>query len=232
MRDRLGRHPAPASYRRRPLHLVGLSNAFISQKPRAAHRRRSREQITRKEMRRRRNRSRNAQRERAFRSRADLGRLRDMSAKEHLRVSNPPAKPLMIWDGECHFCRRWIERWRVITAGEVDYATYQEIADRFPEIPREQFQRSVVYIDERRSLYRGRGGLPLVTMSIFAQMVGVELRSRSRFRGNIGVWFTRSSRVIARSLQQLRDCSGAKTCDRRLISGRENGSCARSASFI
>ena len=42
----------------------------------------------------------------------------------------------MIWDGECHFCRRWIERWREITAGEVEYATYQEIADRFPEIPR------------------------------------------------------------------------------------------------
>ena len=53
----------------------------------------------------------------------------------------------MIWDGECHFCRRWIERWREITAGEVDYATYQEAADRFPEIPFEQFQRAVAFIE-------------------------------------------------------------------------------------
>ena len=53
----------------------------------------------------------------------------------------------MIWDGECHFCRHWIERWRVITAGAVDYATYQEAGARFPEIPPEQFQRSVVFID-------------------------------------------------------------------------------------
>jgi predicted DCC family thiol-disulfide oxidoreductase YuxK len=66
----------------------------------------------------------------------------------HRRVSNPPPKPLMIWDGDCHFCRRWIERWREITAGEVEYATYQEAAGRFPEIPREQFQKSVVYIDK------------------------------------------------------------------------------------
>ena len=66
----------------------------------------------------------------------------------HRRVSNPPPKPLMIWDGECHFCRRWIERWREITRGAVDYATYQEAAGRFPEIPREQFQKSVVYIDK------------------------------------------------------------------------------------
>src|SRR5438309_5542457 len=69
------------------------------------------------------------------------------------RVSNPPPKPLMIWDGECHFCRRWIERWRVITAGEVEYAPYQEIAERFPEIPREQFQRSVVYIDKTGQVF-------------------------------------------------------------------------------
>src|SRR5437667_3816506 len=67
--------------------------------------------------------------------------------KTHLRVLNPPSKPLMIWDGECHFCKRWIERWREITAGEVDYATYQEAADRFPEIPLEQFQRAVAFIE-------------------------------------------------------------------------------------
>jgi len=53
----------------------------------------------------------------------------------------------MIWDGECHFCRRWIERWREITAGKVDYATYQEAAARFPEIPIEQFKRAVAFIE-------------------------------------------------------------------------------------
>src|SRR5215813_723594 len=63
-----------------------------------------------------------------------------------MRVSNPPPKPLMIWDGECHFCKRWIEGWREITAGEVNYATYQEAATRFPEIPIEQFKREVAFI--------------------------------------------------------------------------------------
>src|SRR2546422_4219441 len=70
-----------------------------------------------------------------------------------MRVANPPPKPLMIWDGECHFCRRWIERWREITAGEVEYAPFQEVAERFPEIPREQFQRSVVYIDKTGQVF-------------------------------------------------------------------------------
>ena len=70
-----------------------------------------------------------------------------MNAQTHLRVGNPPPKPLMIWDGECHFCKRWIERWREVTAGKVDYKTYQEAADRFPEIPVERFKRAVAFIE-------------------------------------------------------------------------------------
>src|SRR5438309_2489534 len=71
------------------------------------------------------------------------------------RVRNPPTKPLIIWDGECHFCRRWIERWREITRDAVDYATSQESAERFPEIPREQFERSLIYIETDGSVFLG-----------------------------------------------------------------------------
>lgn len=69
-----------------------------------------------------------------------------MPNKSSLRVSNPPSNPLLIWDGECDFCRLWIERWREITAGKVDYATYQGAAERFPEIPVDQFTRAMAFI--------------------------------------------------------------------------------------
>jgi predicted DCC family thiol-disulfide oxidoreductase YuxK len=69
-----------------------------------------------------------------------------MPNNSSLRVSNPPSKPLLIWDGECDFCRLWIERWREITAGKVDYATYQGAAKRFPEIPVDQFTRAMAFI--------------------------------------------------------------------------------------
>src|SRR6266704_1476404 len=72
-----------------------------------------------------------------------------------LRVPNPPSKPLLIWDGQCHFCRRWIERWREITGGAVDYATSQESAERCPEIPREQFERSVILVESDGSVFSG-----------------------------------------------------------------------------
>jgi lipase maturation factor 1 len=70
-----------------------------------------------------------------------------MSAAPHRSVRDAPSKPLLIFDGACHFCRRWIERWRELTAGAVDYAAFQETAERFPEIPREAFDKSIQFIE-------------------------------------------------------------------------------------
>lgn len=52
-------------------------------------------------------------------------------------------KPLLIYDGECGFCREWIARWRAITGDRVDYAPFQEAAGQFPEIPQERFAEAV-----------------------------------------------------------------------------------------
>lgn len=66
-----------------------------------------------------------------------------------------PEKPVLIYDGDCAFCRRWIERWRKITGNAVDYAPYQEAAGRFPDIPRTDFEISVVLIEPDGKNSRG-----------------------------------------------------------------------------
>jgi lipase maturation factor 1 len=78
-----------------------------------------------------------------------------MTSASPLRVAASPPKPLVIWDGECHFCRRWIERWKEITGDQVDYVESQNLGDRFPEIPREQFERSVVLIEPDGAVFCG-----------------------------------------------------------------------------
>jgi predicted DCC family thiol-disulfide oxidoreductase YuxK len=77
-----------------------------------------------------------------------------MTSAPHLRVASPPPKPLMIWDGDCHFCRRWIERWREITAGRVDYESFQTAAAKFPEIPRHEFEKAVHFIETDGEVFR------------------------------------------------------------------------------
>lgn len=70
-------------------------------------------------------------------------------------VRNPPPKPLLVFDANCHFCRRWIERWRELTAGTIDYAPFQEVAERFPEIPPEAFDRSVQFVETDGTVFSG-----------------------------------------------------------------------------
>ncbi len=78
-----------------------------------------------------------------------------MTSASHLRVANPPTKPVLIWDGECHFCRRWIERWKEMTGADLDYETSQNLGDRFPEIPREEFEQSVILVEPDGAVQRG-----------------------------------------------------------------------------
>jgi len=65
------------------------------------------------------------------------------------RVASPPAKPLMIYDGDCGFCRYWIERWRSLTGDRIDYLAYQDprVAGWFPEIPLEAFKQAVQLVE-------------------------------------------------------------------------------------
>jgi predicted DCC family thiol-disulfide oxidoreductase YuxK len=59
----------------------------------------------------------------------------------------PPEKPLLIFDGDCGFCRRWIARWQASTGDRVDFSAYQEVEARFPEIPRADFEQAVQLIE-------------------------------------------------------------------------------------
>ena len=54
-----------------------------------------------------------------------------------------PDKPLLVYDGDCEFCRKWIARWRHRTGDRVEYAAFQQVAERFPEIPIERFREAV-----------------------------------------------------------------------------------------
>lgn len=58
----------------------------------------------------------------------------------------PPAVPLLVFDGDCTFCRTWIGYWKRLTGDAIAYAPYQEVAERFPEIPPESFKRAVQLI--------------------------------------------------------------------------------------
>ena len=66
-----------------------------------------------------------------------------MTRSVPFRVGAAPTRPLVVFDGDCSFCRFWIDRWKRTSGDRLDYAPYQEAATRFPEIPVEEFRRAV-----------------------------------------------------------------------------------------
>lgn len=57
-------------------------------------------------------------------------------------------KPWLVYDGDCAFCKLWIERWKEITGDNVRYEPFQSLDELgiFPQIPLEAFQKSVQLI--------------------------------------------------------------------------------------
>ena len=64
-------------------------------------------------------------------------------------------KPILVYDGDCDFCKYWIFRWKHVTKDRIDYAPYQEVAANFPDISVSDFQSSVKLILETGQVYSG-----------------------------------------------------------------------------
>ena len=62
-------------------------------------------------------------------------------------ADGPLERPLLVFDGDCGFCRTWVARWHRLARGRVDMAPSQEVAHRFPHVPPEQFDISVVLVE-------------------------------------------------------------------------------------
>lgn len=63
--------------------------------------------------------------------------------------------PLLIYDGDCGFCKRWIARWRKLTGNRVSYRPFQEFEDQFPGISRAAFEASVQLIEPNGEILTG-----------------------------------------------------------------------------
>ncbi len=67
----------------------------------------------------------------------------------------PEPEPLLVFDGDCGFCRRRVDGLRASVGTRAAFATSQAVADRFPELERSVFDDSVVLVRPDRSFAFG-----------------------------------------------------------------------------
>jgi len=80
-----------------------------------------------------------------------------MSAEGVKYVRHAPARPILVFDAECNFCKYWAKRWKNLSAhgGECIALQDAEVHVRFPEISRKELERAVHLIDEDGRIYLG-----------------------------------------------------------------------------
>src|SRR5947209_1026542 len=67
----------------------------------------------------------------------------------------PGAKPVLIYDGHCSFCRIWIDYWQRLTGDRVEYAPSQEVGSQYPQIPEAAFAEAVQLVRPDGSVASG-----------------------------------------------------------------------------
>src|SRR4051812_774393 len=71
------------------------------------------------------------------------------------QVSRPPAQLHVLFDGDCGFCRFWVERWRGDAREPARFEPFQQAAGRYPEIPLSAFDEAVQAVDTDGKVYSG-----------------------------------------------------------------------------
>ncbi|HIN20196.1 MAG TPA: DUF393 domain-containing protein [Candidatus Marinimicrobia bacterium] len=62
-------------------------------------------------------------------------------------------KSVLVYDGDCPFCIFWIQRWRKLSKGRVDYLPFQKIKLEESEVTLQQFQSSIWFFSVRGNYY-------------------------------------------------------------------------------
>ncbi|HVO80849.1 MAG TPA: lipase maturation factor family protein [Terriglobales bacterium] len=89
--------------------------------------------------------------------------------------------PLLVFDGDCAFCRAWVEYGKSLTGDQVSYAPFQEVGERFPQVSREEFASAAKLILPNREVRSGAHAV----FSVLAAVPGRKwmLRSYDRIPG-------------------------------------------------
>lgn len=75
--------------------------------------------------------------------------------KEIDHISNPPERAVLVWDGQCGFCKYWVTVWKHNTNDKVAYRPFQEVSDDYPDIPLKEFKKASRLIESDGKVYSG-----------------------------------------------------------------------------
>src|SRR5215471_854601 len=68
-------------------------------------------------------------------------------------------RPIVLYDGDCGFCKRHVSRWQARAGDAIEFAPYQDASARFPQLSQEQLSRAVHLIEPNGAVSSGAGAV-------------------------------------------------------------------------
>lgn len=115
-------------------------------------------------------------------------------------VVDPTARATVIYDGDCGFCQRNVDRWQRQHGERVEFIPSQMLGERFPDVPRGRFDETVFLVEPDGTIRQGadavyslgaragRGGLAWMYRKVpgFAALSEWGYRLVARHRARLG----------------------------------------------
>ena len=60
-----------------------------------------------------------------------------------------PKHPIMVWDGDCEFCRLCADRFKSAGTNSVEFIPFQNLHRKYPKAPRLDYKKSVVLFSDK-----------------------------------------------------------------------------------
>jgi predicted DCC family thiol-disulfide oxidoreductase YuxK len=128
--------------------------------------------------------------------------------------------PLLVFDGDCGFCRAWVDYWKGLTSDRVNYAPFQEVGERFPQVSPEKFASAVKLILPSGEVSSGAHAVFTALASVpdrrwmlwsYDRFPGVAPLCEAAYRTiasrrSFGYWATRLLRGIHQARLSTRTC--------------------------
>ena len=64
-----------------------------------------------------------------------------------------PNVPIMVWDGECSFCKKFADRFETRSKNLVEFIPYQLLSEKYPNAPAYDYQNSVYFLEKDLKFY-------------------------------------------------------------------------------
>jgi predicted DCC family thiol-disulfide oxidoreductase YuxK len=107
-------------------------------------------------------------------------------------------RPTLIYDGDCTFCARWVERWSASTGDRVRYITSEEATEQFPEIGEQESNEAVQWVGADGERLSGAA-------AVFAALATASSRGRNLLSlYNEKPWFARGADTAYRAVARNR----------------------------